>query len=107
MQILANLIDPPTAVFCANDLCALGALEAAQQKGYRVPDEISIVGFDDIDEASHASPPLTTFRQPPDYVGMLIAETLIERLKGRVEPARVTIEGLLIVRESTAPPRAA
>ena len=105
MQILLNLSDPPTAVFCANDLSALGALEAAQQKGYLVPRDISIVGFDDIDEAAHASPPLTTIRQPPDSVGMVIAETLIERLKGRDQPARIYIEGSLIVRESTAPPR--
>jgi DNA-binding LacI/PurR family transcriptional regulator len=54
---------------------------------------------------SHASPPLTTVRQPPDYVGTITAETLNERLKGREKPARVHIKGLLIGRESTAPPR--
>ena len=106
MRILFDLMDPPTAVFCANDLSALGALEVARQKGFRVPEDISIVGFDDIDEAAHASPPLTTIRQPPDYVGTITAETLIERLKGREKPARVYIQGSFIVRESTAPPRA-
>jgi LacI family transcriptional regulator len=105
MRSLLELNEPPTAVFCANDFSALGALEVAQQKGYRVPEKISIVGFDDIDEASHASPPLTTVRQPPDYVGTITAETLIERLKGREKPARVRIEGSLIRRKSTAPPR--
>lgn len=106
MRSLLGLTPPPTAVFCANDLSALGALEVAQQKGFHVPQDLSIVGFDDIDEASLASPPLTTIRQPPDHVGTITAETLIERLKGREKPATVHIEGSLIVRESTAPPRA-
>lgn len=106
MRSLLNHTHPPTAVFCANDLSALGALEVAQQNGFHVPQDLSIVGFDDIDEASLASPPLTTVRQPPNHVGTITAETLIERLKGRKKPATVHIKGSLIVRESTAPPRA-
>jgi LacI family transcriptional regulator len=106
MKTLLDLNNPPTAVFCANDFSALGALEIAQQRGFRIPEEISIVGFDDIDEAAHAFPPLTTIRQPPDYVGRIIAETLIERINGREEPVKVCLEGELVVRGSTAPPRA-
>ena len=105
MRSLLNLSHPPSAVFCANDLSALGALEVAQQKGFRVPQDLSIVGFDDIDEAALASPPLTTVRLPPDEVGRITAETLIDRLKGREKPTTVHIRGSLIVRESTAPPQ--
>lgn len=100
-----NLSSLPSAVFCANDLSALGALEVAQQKGFHVPQDLSIVGFDDIDEASLASPALTTVRLPPGEVGRITAETLIERLNGREKPTTVHIRGSLIVRESTAPPR--
>jgi len=96
----------PTAVFCANDLSAMGALEAAKQQGYRVPQDFSIVGFDDIDEAALASPTLTTIRLSPRYVGNVAAETLLERLQGRQEPKRTLIEGALIVRQSTAEPGA-
>ncbi len=94
----------PTAVFCANDLSALGVLEAAKQLGYRVPQDISIVGFDDIDEAALASPPITTIRLSPRHVGNVAAETLLERLQGRQEPKRILIEGSLIIRQSTAQP---
>jgi LacI family repressor for deo operon, udp, cdd, tsx, nupC, and nupG len=94
----------PTAVFCANDLSALGGLEAAKQMGYRIPQDLSIVGFDDIDEAALASPPLTTIRLSPRLVGKVAAETLLERLRGRQEPKRILIEGELIIRQSTAEP---
>jgi len=105
MRLLLALKNPPSAVFCANDLSALGALEVAQQRGLRVPADLSIVGFDDIEEASHASPPLTTIRQPPEHLGTVAAETLIDRLKGRDHPSSVFIEGKVIIRESTASPR--
>jgi DNA-binding LacI/PurR family transcriptional regulator len=104
MKAMLSKADPPTAVFCANDLSALGALEAAKQSGYRVPQDISIVGFDDIDEAALASPPLTTIRLLPRHVGNVAAEALLERLQGRVEPKRTLIEGSLIIRQSTAEP---
>jgi LacI family transcriptional regulator len=100
---LLDMEHPPTAVFCANDLIALGALEAAQQRGGRVPQDLSIVGFDDIDEAGRASPSLTTIRQPPRRLGVAAADILLERLEGRTEPRRVALEFSLVVRESTAP----
>ena len=107
MEILLEQPQPPTAVFCANDLSAFGALEAAQLRGYRVPDDVSVVGFDDIDEAASASPALTTISQPPRLVGTITAETLVERLGGRLEAARRSIPGTLVIRKSTAPPRSA
>jgi LacI family transcriptional regulator len=105
MASLLELTEPPTGVFCANDLSAFGALEAAHLRGYRVPTDISIVGFDDIDEAASTSPPLTTVSQPPRLVGRITAETLIERLTGRTETAHRRIPGSLVIRQSTAPPR--
>jgi LacI family transcriptional regulator len=104
MKALLSESIVPTAIFCANDLSALGALEAAKQLGYRVPQDLSIVGFDDIDEAALASPPLTTIRLSPRYVGKVAAETLLERLKGRQEPTQALIEGSLMIRQSTAEP---
>lgn len=103
MIALLELENPPTAIFCANDLVALGALETAKQHGYQIPRDLSIVGFDDIEEAKHALPPLTTIRQPPRRLGTVAADTLIERLKGRTEPRRISLEFQLVVRGSTAP----
>jgi len=102
---LLSMDQPPTAVFCANDLIALGALETAWQRGYHIPRDLSIVGFDDIDEARRATPPLTTVKGPPRRVGKLAAELLVERLKGRGEPRRIRLEFSLVVRETTASPR--
>ena len=104
MAELLSRPEPPTAVVCANDFSALGALEEAQLRGLKVPQSISIVGFDDIDEAALASPPLTTIRLPPHEIGVVAAEKLIERLKGREESSHAFIKGELIVRESTAGP---
>src|ERR1051325_1233592 len=101
MAKLLTRPDPPTAVVCANDLSALGALEEAQLRGHKVPQSISIVGFDDIDEAALASPPLTTIRLSPHEIGIVAAEKLIERLKGREESSSSFIKGELIVRQST------
>jgi len=105
MAALLDMDRPPTAVFCANDLIALGALEMAQQLGFRVPQDLSIVGFDDIDEAERVIPALTTIRQPPRGLGVAAAEALIERLEGREEPRKIMLGFSLIVRESTAPPQ--
>jgi DNA-binding LacI/PurR family transcriptional regulator len=107
MGQLLSLPQPPTAVFCANDLSALGALEVAQLRGRRVPGDVSIVGFDDIDPAALAVPPLTTVSLPPRRVGTIIAETLLERLQGRLEPIHRLIRAELVIRQSTAPPAGA
>jgi LacI family transcriptional regulator len=106
-ETLFGRAEPPTAVFCANDLSALGVLQVAQLRGLRVPQAVSVVGFDDIDEAALATPPLTTFSQPPRLVGKVIAQTLLERFDGRTEPTRRSVEGKLVIRASTEPPRPA
>ena len=92
-------------MFCANDLIALGALEAVRQSGHQVPGDLSIVGFDDIDEAGRATPPLTTVKGPPQLVGKLAAEMLVQRLKGRTESRRIRLDSSLVIRESTSSPQ--
>jgi LacI family transcriptional regulator len=104
---MATLLDmeiPPTAVFCANDLIALGALEVANSSGYRVPQDLSIVGFDDIEDAAYASPPLTTIKQSPHQLGAIGAQTLMDRINGRAESVSIVIDFSLVIRESSAPP---
>jgi LacI family transcriptional regulator len=105
MATLLDMERPPTAAFCANDLIALGSLEVAQSRGYRVPQDLSIVGFDDIEDAAYASPPLTTIKQSPHQLGTLGAQTLMDRINGRTEPVDITIDFSLVIRESSAPPR--
>ncbi|MBT0570555.1 LacI family DNA-binding transcriptional regulator [Curvibacter sp. CHRR-16] len=94
----------PSAVFACNDLMAIGALRAAHEIGLRVPDELSIVGFDDIELANFCSPPLTTVSQPKQRIGALAVDMLLERVKGRRQAVRkVLLHPELHVRASTAP----
>lgn len=93
----------PTAVFVCNDLMAIGALCAAHEAGVRVPDELSVVGFDDIELARFASPPLTTVAQPKRRIGALAVDMLIERVSRRRHEVRsMVLEPELVVRSSTA-----
>jgi LacI family transcriptional regulator len=98
--------DPPTAFFAANDLEALGVIEAARRIGLSVPGDLSVVGFDDSAYASASSPPLTTVRQPFVQMGEVACQLLTDQIEGR-EPAAVRVElaATLVVRESTALPR--
>lgn len=80
IEALLKLPVPPTAVFAANDTMAIGALEAAEAMGYRVPDDVAIIGFDDIPEAQWVRPKLTTVAQYPGDMGRLLAEALFERI---------------------------
>lgn len=105
MRRLLGLAEPPTAVFCYNDMSAVGALRAIREAGMRVPDDFSLVGFDDLYIAQYTDPPLTTVRQPKQYMGRLAMETLLSLLTGAGSQSRITVPGELIVRESTAPPR--
>jgi DNA-binding LacI/PurR family transcriptional regulator len=92
----------PTAIFCYNDMTAIGALRALRSRGWRVPRDLSLVGFDNILLASYVDPPLTTIAQPMFEMGqraMEMALTLIRAPRARV--ADVTIQGELIVRAST------
>jgi LacI family transcriptional regulator len=100
----------PTAIVAANDLIALGALLACRDVGMHVPDELSVVGFDDIPFAALAFPPLTTVRQPIAELGALAAELLIQRMRRanghrRRTKKLVTVRPDLVIRGSTAPAR--
>ena len=102
MARLLTSAHPPTGVFCANNLIALGAVKVIRQRGLRLPGDVSIVGYDDIDVAADLMVPLTTVRQPMAKIGWTAADLLF-REGGEVEHLR--FEPDLIVRESTAPPR--
>ncbi|MEV8377054.1 LacI family DNA-binding transcriptional regulator [Kribbella sp. NPDC056861] len=101
---LLDSADPPTAFFASSDQMALGVYEAVRRRGLRVPDDISVVGFDDLPESTWASPPLTTVRQPLTQMGMVAARTILRLLQGdQLESPKVELATELIVRESTAP----
>jgi LacI family transcriptional regulator len=96
--------DRPTAIFAGNDQMALGIYEAARLRGLRVPDDLSIIGFDDLPEARWSAPPLTTIRQPLADMGALAARTVLRLSRGEpIETPRVELATELVVRESTAP----
>ncbi len=104
-QLLA-LSDPPTAIFGFNDNVAVGALHAAHERNLRVPEDLSIVGFDDTEHAVIVSPRLTSVRQPLAEMGRTGVSLLMRLIDGqRVEALRMELSTKLDVRESTAPPR--
>ena len=99
---LLGLSDPPTAIFAASDAQTLGALEAARRAGRRVPDDLSLVSFDDTAVASMASPPLTAVRQPFEEMGRAAVRTLIQLADGGASATpRMELATRLVVREST------
>ena len=102
---MLHLPDPPTAIFAGNDLMALGVYQAARALHLHVPDDLSVVGFDDLPVAGWVGPPLTTVRQPLAEMAVTAAR-LVVRLAAGQEPAQTRLElnTELIVRESTAPP---
>src|SRR6266478_1269911 len=84
---------PFTALFAYNDISALGAIRAFQEAGLRVPQDVSIVGFDDIQSAAYNTPSLTTVRQPLTRMGTIAAQTLLDRIEnGRDEPREIALE---------------
>jgi len=95
--------DPPTAIFCFNDEMAMGVLETARRRRVRVPDDVSVVGFDDIRFARYTDPPLTTVAQPMRAIGEGTVGLLLEILNGG-SPAPITMPHTLAIRFSTAPP---
>lgn len=110
-----GLTERPTAVFCANDLLALGVLQAMYAAGVRVPEDVAIVGYDDIEFAAAAVVPLTSVRQPAVTMGAMAAELLLEETRTRPDTAgaagdahehrRVVLVPELVVRRSTLAPR--
>mgnify|MGYP000891907857 CR=1 FL=1 len=101
---LAALKDPPTAIFCANDHMAIGAVKALQSLGFKVPENISIVGYDDNEMSKIVSPRITTVRQSLEAMGEMGAQEVLRQIRDGVSLIRHTkLEPELILRESTAP----
>jgi LacI family transcriptional regulator len=98
--------EQPTAVFAGSDETAAGVIEAARARGLRIPEDLSVVGFDDTDLARFASPPLTTVRQPLPEMGGVALRTALRLAAGeRLDSHHVELATELIVRSSTGPPR--
>ena len=98
--LLANPADRPEAIFAFNDLLALGCLRAAQDMGIRVPEDLSIIGYDDIEISAYLSPALTTLRQPIYALGTTAVDQLIARLEGAPFPGQTQLAPSLVVRDS-------
>jgi LacI family transcriptional regulator len=104
-QQLLDLADPPTAILAFNDSMAVGALQVARSRGLRVPEDLSIVGFDDTVEAAVTHPPLTTVRQPLSELGRMAVDLLFRLMVGQwSEPLHVELATRLTTRSSVAPP---
>jgi len=104
-QIMSTSFQP-TALVCTNDYFAIGALIESSTMGIRVPHDLSIVGFDDLEIAKHFNPPLTTMRSPDREIGASAARMLVDRIEGRAPPLRVELPAELVVRGSSGPPSA-
>ncbi|HMG03125.1 MAG TPA: LacI family DNA-binding transcriptional regulator [Edaphobacter sp.] len=96
---------PFTAVLCFNDVSAMGTIRALHEAGLRVPDDISVLGFDDIQSAAYQIPSLTTIRQPLQKMGSTAAQLLLKKLAGEPIPESIEVAPELVIRESTAPAR--
>ncbi len=101
MKKFLDLPEPPTAIFAANDLLALGAMQAIQKMKFHIPEDFSIIGFDDIRVSSFVYPPLTTIRQPMLEMGILAVKMLLKIIEeGEFNQRRIILQPKLIIRES-------
>jgi DNA-binding LacI/PurR family transcriptional regulator len=103
MRRLLALARPPDAVFCYNDLLAIGAMHVLHEAGYRIPDQVAVVGFDDIEEGRYATPSLTTISPGTEQIGRTAVTLLLDRIQGQRigPPERIEAPFRLIVRDST------
>ncbi len=101
VEEILSLDERPTALFCYNDMTAIGALQALHESGVRVPEDISIVGFDDVPISSVVCPALTTVAQPKEEMGVKAMEMLLALIEGE-ERENVVVKPRLVVRSSTA-----
>ena len=100
-----DLPDPPTAIFLSNDMMAVGAYDALKERGLRIPEDVSVVGYDDREIAQFMRPPLTTVVLPHYEMGLQAAETLIDgQLRPEGRQPQIKVECPLVDRESVAPP---
>jgi LacI family transcriptional regulator len=96
--------EPPTAIFAFNDNAAIGTLNVARRRGLRVPEDLSVVGFDDTFQATIVTPQLTTVRQPLAELGRLGVSLLMRLIEGqRLDALRIELATTLVVRDSTGP----
>jgi LacI family transcriptional regulator, galactose operon repressor len=98
---LMNLKRPPTAIFCANDLMAVGCYEALHELGLRIPDDVAVMGYDDREIAQHLHPPLTTVLLPHFEMGSVAAEMLLDVASGSpARPRQIKVECPIVKRRS-------
>ncbi len=103
---MLDIRNPPTAVFAFNDNIAIGTMRAAQARGLRIPDDLSVVGFDDVEHATIVTPQLTTVRQPLAEMGRTAVSLLVRLLEHQsFETLQFQLATRLVVRDSTAPPQ--
>jgi DNA-binding LacI/PurR family transcriptional regulator len=103
---LLRLPVPPTAIVCGDDLQAFGVYEAARRTGLRIPDDLSVVGFDDVEQCNWCQPPMTTVHQPFAEMGAAAAQIAVGLARGETpKRTRVELPTTLVVRDSTAPPK--
>jgi DNA-binding LacI/PurR family transcriptional regulator len=106
MQQLLALQEPPTAVFAVSDRAAFGAMEAVKDAGLRIPDDISVVGIDDVRDSAYSTPPLTTFTVPKYDLGRMAVFLLHDLTREKpVPPSRIVLLGQLVERQSAGAPR--
>jgi len=105
LKVLCSRPEPPSAIVFSNDQMAIGGIKAAHDLGIRIPEELSITGYDDIQYASFLTPPLTTVRQDIGAVGEVVASLILARMEGGAEAGPVVLQPRLIIRESSASPR--
>ena len=104
-RVLLRLVPRPTAIFASNDLMALGALQAAQEMALRCPEDLSIIGFDNLEFSEITSPPLTTVHQPGYQLGTRAAEILLKQVRSGIDTAeQVVLKTELILRQSACAP---
>ena len=97
---------PPTAIFASNDVSAIATIEVARKVGLRVPEDLSVIGFDNIPESALCRPPLTTVQQPITTMGRRAVELLLQLIRGESpDDTHIRLDVTLVLRESTAPPR--
>ncbi|OQA22371.1 MAG: putative HTH-type transcriptional repressor ExuR [Chloroflexi bacterium ADurb.Bin360] len=101
---LLDVPDPPTAIFASNDVMAMGAMDAIRQRGLRIPDDIAVLGFDDIPQAEMVRPALTTIQQPLEKMGRVATQMLLDLLEApESKIQRIELPTKLIIRDSCCP----